>query len=504
MGSLQTRLFLSYFLVIVVTLGLFAISLFFLLGGFRDSITYASLEDIVGILNKQVDDEVSNPEDLIDTTESPNPREPAVSDLMLALRSFLSDEEGDIGRSTSLAVVNADGDVIDGGYASAFNLEGVNVGNLDAPDSANLARTIDRCELDTVDEERLLCVSVPLSAQFHEAFPESGAVSLVVAKPAASISEVLDDLLPRLSFAALIGLTAALVLAIGFSRSVAAPLRNISRAARNVARGNYQQRVPATGTPEVRALAADFNRMTEEVQRSEQTLRDFLMNISHELKTPLTSIRGFSDAMVDGTIDDAEGIEHSARVINDESRRVLRLVSELLDLSRIESGQISMEMERLDLDELLTHMRDVFTIRGEEAGVSFTVLPSTAPPVQGDFDRLEQVLNNLLDNAFRYTPKGGYIELSAEQMDAGRIDVTVRNSGPGIPEDDLPNLFDRFYRAGDRRNQGQGYGLGLAISREIIRAHGGHIWATSVEEDETTFVFTLPAADRVIGGRRAR
>ena len=187
---------------------------------------------------------------------------------------------------------------------------------------------------------------------------------------------------------------------------MAAPLRNIARASRNVAAGNFRQRVPVTGPPEVRNLAADFNQMTGEVQRSQQTLRDFLMNISHELKTPLTSIRGFSDALLDGTIDDQKGLERSARIINDESNRVLRLVSELLDLSRMESGQISMAQEELDLEELLTHTRDVFALRSEETGTDLALHIGTPGPVHGDFERLEQVLNNLLDNAFRHTPQG--------------------------------------------------------------------------------------------------
>ena len=262
-----------------------------------------------------------------------------------------------------------------------------------------------------------------------------------------------------------------------------------------MARGNYRQRVPATGPREVRDLAANFNRMTEEVQRSQQTLRDFLANISHELKTPLTSIRGFSEAMLDGTIDDGPGIERSAKIISDESNRVLRLVQELLDLSRIESGQVSMQQEDLNLNELFEHVSEVFALRSEESGVRLELSLDGAGHIRGDFDRLEQVLNNLLDNAFRHTPSGGVVRLISRDVRPGILQVAVTDSGVGIPSQDVPHLFERFYRANGSGNR-KGYGLGLAISREIVRAHGGEIWATSEPQRGTTFIFTLPTAGR--------
>jgi two-component system sensor histidine kinase ResE len=226
-------------------------------------------------------------------------------------------------------------------------------------------------------------------------------------------------------------------------------------------------------------------------------LRDFLANISHELKTPLTSIRGFSEAMLDGTIDDQEGIERSAKIISDESNRVLRLVQELLDLSRIESGQVSMQQDDVDLRELFDHVGEVFALRSEESGVGLEVGVQGSAHIRGDFDRLEQVMNNLLDNAFRHTPGGGSVKVACRDLQPGTLQVTVSDTGPGIPVTDLPHLFERFYR-GENSNGAarKGYGLGLAISREIVRAHGGEIWATSEAGNGTTFVFTLPTAGR--------
>jgi signal transduction histidine kinase len=497
MGSLQVRLFLTYLVIIGVTLGLAALSLFLLLGGYRDNISYGNLEDLGRLIDSQANTEIRNA--VADRrTQTP-------SDLLLLLRSFLTNREtGGVSSATSLAVVDRDGHVLPGLWASSSSFEGAAVKKLQLPDpGATAVRNPGHCEVDLQTGGKLLCVAMPLSKNVLDAFPGSEAAAIVVARPAASLGEVIGDLFPRLLFSGLIGVAAALVLGFLLSQSVAAPLRNIARAARSVARGNYRQRVPATGPREVRDLAANFNRMTEEVQLSQQTLRDFLANISHELKTPLTSIRGFSQAMLDGTIDDRPGIERSAKVISDESARVLRLVEELLDLSRIESGQISMRQEAIDLGELFEHVAEVFALRSEEGRVRLEIHSGGSGRILGDYDRLEQVLTNLLDNAFRHTPPGGAVRLASREARGGLVQVTVSDSGTGIPAADVPHLFERFYRAGSSRN-GEGYGLGLAITREVIRAHGGEIWATSEEGRGTTFVFTLPSAGRVApkaGGR---
>jgi len=493
MGSLQARLFLTYFVIIGVTLGLAALSLFLLLGGYRDNISYGNLEDLGPLINSQANEKIKAAVQQ-SANAQPGTAIPEAQNLLLILRSFVNGR--DVSGETAVAIVDRQGRVIPGGWASTISLESATV---DPPTVSAAAgdRAPHRCHLQVPGHSALLCVSMPLSQAVLDQFPSTEPTAIIVAKPAASLGEVFGDLMPRLLFSGLIGVAAALVLGFLLAQSVAAPLRNIARAARSVARGNYRQRVPATGPREVRDLAANFNRMTEEVQRSQQTLRDFLANISHELKTPLTSIRGFSEAMLDGTIDDAPGIERSARIINDESNRVLRLVEELLDLSRIESGQVSMRQDEFGLNELFDHISDVFALRSEETGVGLEVRSAGNPRIRGDFDRLEQVLNNLLDNAFRHTPSGGAIRVASRTVQPGVLQVTVTDTGMGIPPDDVPHLFERFYRSGQPRSNGKGYGLGLAITREIVRAHGGDIWATSEEGRGTTFVFTLPTAGQV-------
>ncbi|MBI2767044.1 MAG: HAMP domain-containing histidine kinase [Chloroflexi bacterium] len=501
MGSLQVRLFVTYLIIIGVTLGFAALSLFLLLGGYRDEISYGNLEDIGGLINQQAHAELQIARA---SGESPPPGDY----LLLLLANFFNGrQDNGIAGQTRVAVVDKSGKVI-AEAGPAPPLTGAVVKEA-APAKGNNSASpqAQRCRIDPPGGAPLLCVSMPLSQSVLDSFPGTEASAIIVAEPAAELGEVLGDLMPRLAFSGLIGLAAALLLGFLLSQSVAAPLRNIARAARSVARGNYRQRVPATGPAEVRDLAANFNRMTEEVQRSQQTLRDFLANISHELKTPLTSIRGFSQAMVDGTIDDTAGIDRSARIISNESNRVLRLVEELLDLSRIESGQVSMRQEDVDLVELFEHVGEVFALRSEESHVRLEVNAGGVTHIRGDFDRLEQVLNNLLDNAFRHTPAGGSVLLASRNVQPGLLQVTVSDTGQGIPPDDVPHLFERFYRAkanasengavnGNGTGARKGHGLGLAITREIVRAHGGEIWATSETGRGTTFVFTLPNAGR--------
>ena len=502
MGSLQVRLFLTYLFIILVTLALATLSLILQIGGYREDISYGNLEDLGLLINSQANAEIRrNLDEGLEVTEP--------TDLVIALRSFFA-EPRRVASDTSIALIDRQGRIIPDAVANPVDqpIDGGIVRDLAGQDDDTATPGMDprRCRLDVPGRDSLLCVTMPLNEDVLAALADTDVSAVVVARPPATLGESLGDLMPRLLFSGLIGVAAALVLGFAFSQSVAAPLRNIARAARSVARGNYRQRVPATGPSEVRDLASNFNRMTGEVQRSQQTLRDFLANISHELKTPLTSIRGFSEAMLDGTIDDPDGIQRSAKIISDESNRVLRLVQELLDLSRIESGQVSMEQETIDLHELFDHVSEVFALRAEEGEVGFEFAVNGTASITGDFDRLEQVMNNLLDNALRYTPPGGRVRVACRDLQPGTLQVTVSDTGPGIPAADLPHLFERFYRSKASENGAtrKGYGLGLAITREIVRAHGGEIWATSEPGQGTTFVFTLPTAGRATPKAGAR
>ena len=235
--------------------------------------------------------------------------------------------------------------------------------------------------------------------------------------------------------------------------------------------------------------------MADSVQASQRALREFLANVSHELKTPLTSIRGFSQAMLDGTLDTPEERARAARVIDVESRRLLHLVGELLDLSRIESGQQAMAIGGRAASEICSRTSATsFDARRGVRRRSSTCGGMHDARVAADFDRIEQVLGNLIDNAFRHTPEGPARRSRRATRGQGFVEFYVRDDGAGIPADDLPHVFDRFYRSKDEAS-GTGAGLGLAISREIVRAHGGEIRAESPAIGGTTFTFTLPLSN---------
>lgn len=316
---------------------------------------------------------------------------------------------------------------------------------------------------------------------------------LLMVVPEQNLSAVWRQLAPRILLAAGAGLLLAVVLSILIARSIVRPLDRMTRASEEMARGHYEQRIDSDRKDEVGRLAAAFNSMAEEVNHSSQMMRDLLANVAHELKTPLTSIQGFSQALTEGAVHSTDEYERAARIINDEAERMRRLVEDLLYLSQIESGQVRMEHEPVDVRGLLYNSLERVVRRAQEGGQRLRLIaPDQLPPVIGDERRLEQVVSNLLDNALRYTPSGGLIRLQAA-LRAGKIEVCVHNSGSYIPPADLSRVFERFYRV-DRARSGRNGGLGLAIVAEIVAAHGGHVEASSSAEDGTEFRFTLPAA----------
>ncbi len=313
---------------------------------------------------------------------------------------------------------------------------------------------------------------------------------VAIALPDTATSDIIGDLTPRLLLSGLIGLAVALVVAFWVSRSIYNPLERVTAAVRAVGGGRYETRVPESGTVEVRDLARAFNRMTTQVQTNQETLQNFMADVSHELRTPLTSIRGFTQALLDGTVRDEPRRASSLAVIDDEARRMLRLVEDLMDLSRIQAGEFNLRPEPVDAAELLTHVAEIFRQRAAHKGIDLRVESAPdLPRAHCDYDRIVQVITNLVDNAIQYTAVGS-VTLRAGPGD-GSVVLIVEDTGEGIPAQELPQLFDRFFR-GERSERRRGTGLGLAIAREIVRAQGGEIVATSDPGVGTTFQITLP------------
>jgi signal transduction histidine kinase len=320
-----------------------------------------------------------------------------------------------------------------------------------------------------------------------------GADRVVLLRSTASINGLaVERLLPLFLEAGLLALAIALALALVLSRAVARPLSELAAAAESVAAGNYARRVSITGRDEVGVVGSSFNRMAEAVERARKQQRDFLANVSHELKTPLTSLIGFSQALGDGSLRTAAERARAAQIINEEAERVLRLSQELLDLARVEAGQLPLHPAQVDLRALLEQELEIIrpraSGRGLEVGLS---APQGMPPLRADPDRLRQVVANLLDNAVKYADPGGPVEVTVANG-AGAVEVSVANRVGKHPPDP-EEMFERFYRAdASRSSAAGGVGLGLAISRELATAMGGRLWA-EVADSHLRLRLSLPS-----------
>jgi signal transduction histidine kinase len=309
-----------------------------------------------------------------------------------------------------------------------------------------------------------------------------------------SLQEAVADYTGALLFvliqAGVVGVIVAVLLAGFISRTIARPLQSVAQAAAGMATGNYAERVPITGPQEVRAVAEAFNHMSEQVQGAQQIQQDFLANVSHDLKTPLTSIQGYSQAIMDGAAKDPVS---AARIIHEEAGRLNRMVVGLTDLARLQSGRLAMQWSPLDIGSLTEAIAERLAIVAQEKGVQLQVQTQRLPEIVGDGDRLAQVLTNLISNAIKFTSAGGQVRVRTA-VSAGGVIVSVQDDGIGIPEKDLARIFERFYQVDKARGPQRGTGLGLAIVAEIVQAHGGRISAESAGEGKgSTFTVWLPS-----------
>ncbi|MFC1920582.1 sensor histidine kinase [Chloroflexota bacterium] len=315
--------------------------------------------------------------------------------------------------------------------------------------------------------------------------------TMILAVPRGKPIAIMAGLLIPFIWAGLITLVISIGIAVLLANSFYRPIRQVTEAVDVIADGQYDYEVPVTGPREIKGIATHFNEMMVRVTESQQQLRHFVADVSHQLRTPLTSIQGFAQAILDGTAEDSETKLKAARVIDDEAKRMIRQVEELLELSRIQSGQLQMNRELVDVKELLLHCQEVFSLRSEEKSIHLRTEIEPLMPIFGDSDRLEQVFSNLLDNALKNTPVKGEVAITGRNSAANSIEITVSDNGPGIPPEQLRYVFERFYQASGLR---AGFGLGLAIAKEIVTAHGGRIEAYSSPGEETKFVIKLPAS----------
>ena len=278
------------------------------------------------------------------------------------------------------------------------------------------------------------------------------------------------------------------------SRQITKPLRSITGASQEIAKGNYSQRVIVNidNGDELARLGYSFNRMAEQLEQTENMRRQLIGDISHELRTPLTAIKGSMEGLIDGVLtSDETTYQHIYR----EADRLQRLVEDLQELSRVEGSAFKIIKEKISVDELLhdalAPLLNTFNTKGIQVSIHSE---KNLPSMMADHDRILQVLQNLLGNALQFTPENGTIEINAIKMDAN-VQISVKDDGEGIETDHLPHIFKRFYRA-DRsrsRQNGGGSGIGLTIAQSLVEAHGGKIWADSKGKGHgSIFTFTLP------------
>ena len=471
-STIRSRIYITLVAIVVLSLVVVGLISFLLLGGYQDRVDQSRLRELATAWGPELfaeEGEGRTLGDLLRTFETVPQLSGSIAD-ELDVPVLGVDSSGEVVR------VLESGDRFLGETLS-FDLAGLN------------ANRVVEGQITTNDGERLSYVltSLPPADQQRQGYC-CVAVSLV----GESRRAVLGDLAPRLLIAGAVALVVASLVGFLVSRSIYRPIQRVAAASRSVARGQLQQRVDVGGSQEAQELARSFNQMTEEVERQQTALRDFLANVSHDLQTPLTSINGFSQALMDDVVKDDEQ-RNAYRIIEDESRRLLRLVEGLLDLSRIEAGQVQVESNPVDVEALLEHVGELFALRAQELDVNLSVAFSDVGHVMGDWDRLDQVLGNLLDNALRHTPPGGDVELSADRESRGSVSIAVADTGVGIPEEAIPNLFDRYFKS-DRPGAQGGTGLGLAIARELVRAQGGEIRVSSEQGVGTTFHIVLLAA----------
>lgn len=313
--------------------------------------------------------------------------------------------------------------------------------------------------------------------------------AIVLAKPRAELRERWMFLLERvgLGFAAGAGIAFLLVWYLG--RRLTKPLTALSRAADDVAQRRYGPDLPAPrGGDEIAYLTERFGEMTERLAEAEAYERNFLVRVSHELRTPLTAIRGHVEALHEGLADDPEAREASLRVLRNETDRLVRLVGDLVDLAKLDAHRFTLEEQEVELRRLLEQAYQAFAEQARRREIEYESHLAADPVLHTDGDRVLQIVSNLLDNAFVWTPDGGSVSLELGRSN-GVVSVRVSDSGPGIPPEERERVFRPFVSDGD----GKSIGLGLAISLELAHALGGELSVESEVGKGSRFELTLPA-----------
>ena len=310
---------------------------------------------------------------------------------------------------------------------------------------------------------------------------------------AQSLSDFIRDLLNMFMVSALVVILISFVIIYFVTLSMVKPLQNMASIVKEFSRGDFSKRikVDTQEVDEVGALALAFNNMADNLSNTENVRKSFIANVSHELKTPMTTIAGFVDGILDGTIPE-EKEKHYLSIISLEVKRLSRLVRSMLNIARIEAGELHISPANIDINELVCQTIFTFEQKIESKNIDIRGLDVGRVMVNADKDLIHQVIYNLLENAVKFTPQDGYIEINYTDDPQYKY-ISFKNSGKGIPKDEISKIFDRFYKSDtSRSNDTTGVGLGLHIVRSIINLHRGKIMVKSLENEYCEFAFSLP------------
>jgi len=338
-------------------------------------------------------------------------------------------------------------------------------------------------------EEKMVVVGVPILLPGGKI---DGAVLLN--SPVAPVNDFMVHIYEFIGIGAILGILLSFLVVRLFARSLVRPLRAMQATAGAIAQGDYNARVEVLSNDEIGRLGNTINDMAKdlgdfmlEVGKTEKLRRDFIANVSHELRTPLTVIRGYTEAMADGIVEEPAQVKLYQYLIRDESIRLERLIKDLLNLNRLQSSSTVNPLSPVSLTEIAAHVVQLISPLAESKKIQlYCDAEPNLPPVQGNRDQLVQLLLILLDNAVKYTSSGGSVTLSLLQKDAGTLNCVIQDTGVGIPAEDLPYIWERFYKVDKSRQQSdEGTGLGLAIARQIIDMHKAQVQVTSERDTGT-------------------
>lgn len=388
---------------------------------------------------------------------------------------------GDI-TGSRIALVDDDGQVL---AASTNNLMGQQLDVPDGVDNEVKVWVIDQQERIELIESGVLPSSPSLSPLLGSVYVEPTNVNNYPSRFTQTVNR-------SLLMGVFIGALTAMLLMLLLTRRIFFPIYALTRAAQAMEKGNLRFRVYVKSQDEIGDLARAFNAMADGLMQQENLRRNMVSDIAHELRTPLTNIQGYLEALQDGIIEPSREIIDS---IHEEALLLRHLINDLQELALAEAGQLRLMIQPVTLHDILQQAVRVLHVRAVDRDIKVSLdVPANLPPVSGDPERLGQIVRNLLNNALTHTPSGGEIWLRARWIN-NEIEISVKDTGIGIPAEHLPHVFERFYRVDQSRSRNTGgAGLGLAIVKQLVQAQGGHIWAESQPGHGAIFAFTMPTA----------